>query len=118
MHVGTHSYLAAGLTYFLTTVQQNVDSTLISAYLRTHPSCEHVVAPLHWERDKRTHDVVREGGRERGREEGREGGRKEGREEGREEGRKEGREGGRKQCFNSLTNATKVMSFHGTEVVM
>ena len=96
MHVGTHSYLAAGLTYFLTTVQQNVDSTLISAYLRTHPSCEHILAPLHWERDKRTHDVVREGRRkEGGRERGREEGRKGGREEGREERRKGGREGGR-----------------------
>ena len=47
-----------GLTYFLTTAQGDGGSALISAYLKQCPTCEHVLAPLGWNRDKCSQDVV------------------------------------------------------------
>ena len=47
-----------GLTYFLTTVQREEDATLIGAYLLQCPSGDAVLAPLQWERDKQTADMV------------------------------------------------------------
>lgn len=48
-----------GLTYFLTTVQQDDEGVrLVEQFLERSPGCEHVLAPLGWERDRRTYDVV------------------------------------------------------------
>ena len=52
------NFLCVGLTYFLTAVQREDDSSLISAYLLQYPSCEHILAPLQWERDRQTYDAV------------------------------------------------------------
>ncbi len=57
-HLALHPFFAAGLTYFLTTVLRDGDLGLIEHYLEAHPECEHILAPLAWEREKRTHDVV------------------------------------------------------------
>ena len=51
-----HTY--PGLTYFLSTVQREEEATLIGAYLQQCPSCEAILAPLKWERDKQTPDMV------------------------------------------------------------
>jgi len=49
----------SGLTYFLTTSQRDeLAPPLIETYLQRCPECEHILGPLSWGREKRTHDVV------------------------------------------------------------
>ena len=49
----------SGLTYFLTTSQRDEGApSLIETYLQRCPECEHILGPLSWGREKRTHDVV------------------------------------------------------------
>ena len=49
----------SGLTYFLTTSQRDEGSpSLIENYLQQCPDCEHILGPLGWGRERRTHDVV------------------------------------------------------------
>lgn len=53
--------LYAGLTYFRTALlREGGGSTLIEAYLQRQPSCELMLAPLQWERDRQTHGTVSE----------------------------------------------------------
>ena len=49
----------SGLTYFLTTSQRDGESSsLVEVYLQRCPECEHVLQPLGWGKEMRTHDVV------------------------------------------------------------
>ena len=50
-----------GLTYFLKNAKSDGGKGLglIGEYLASFPDCEHILAPLEWEKDKRTYDVVR-----------------------------------------------------------
>ena len=49
----------SGLTYFLTTSQRDGESSsLVEVYLQRCPECEHVLQPLGWGKERRTHDVV------------------------------------------------------------
>lgn len=50
-----------GLTYFLKNVKNDGEEGLgvIGEYLANFPDCAHILAPLEWEKDKKTYDVVR-----------------------------------------------------------
>jgi len=49
----------SGLTYFLTTSQRDGESSsILDVYLQRCPECEHILQPLGWGKERRTHDVV------------------------------------------------------------
>ena len=49
----------SGLTYFLTKSQRDEGSpSIVEVYLQQCPECEHILQPLRWGKERRTHDVV------------------------------------------------------------
>ena len=49
----------SGLTYFLTTSLRDEGSpSIVEVYLQRCPECEHILQPLQWGKERRTHDVV------------------------------------------------------------
>lgn len=52
--------LCPALTYFLSVAKDSDEKgqAFLKAYLEKNPECEHIVAPLALERDKRNQDLV------------------------------------------------------------
>ena len=38
---------------------EETGSALVRGYLNQYPDCQHLTSPLEWDRDERSHDVVR-----------------------------------------------------------